>query len=214
MAPFLLFVAFAVAKDDDPRTNPRFLSLILLVAYIVHQFEEHWIDAFGQTYAFHPYLNDFLSDLTGSQRGTEFMSPTSIFVINTSLVWLVGALGLWRGSNHIFATLCMAAIVVVNAVSHIGASLIAGGYNPGLVTGIVIFVPLGVAVYVWLLRANLATLRQILGSILWGLVAHVIMITGILVMHQFAPVPEVAYFAALIVWSLIPAIRVKGPSMP
>ena len=82
MAPFMLFVAFAFAKNDDPRTDPRFLSLILLVAYIIHQFEEHWVDFFGQTYAFYAYLNAFLSGLTGSDSTTEFMSPTSIFVIN------------------------------------------------------------------------------------------------------------------------------------
>lgn len=212
MAPFLLFVAFNFARNHDLRTDPRFLSLILLVAYIVHQFEEHWIDVFGRTYAFYPYLNDFLSGLTGSERTTEFMSPTSIFVINTSLVWLVGALGIWRGSNHVFAALCMTAIVVVNAVSHVGAGFISGSYNPGLVTGILVFLPLGVAVYVWLLRANLASTGQILASILWGLVAHVVMIAGILAMHQFAWIPEVAYFAVLIAWSCIPAIRFKALS--
>lgn len=210
MAPFLLLVAFAFTENDDPRTDPRFISLILLIAYIVHQFEEHWIDIFGQTYAFSPYLNDFLSGLTGSQPATEFMSPTSIFVINTSLVWLVGALGVWRGSDHIFATLCMAAIVFVNAFSHLGAGFIAGTYNPGLATGIVIFIPLSIWIYVWLMRANLATRGQILVSILWGLLAHVIMIAGILAMYQSAWIPEVAYFFALIVWSVIPSIRFRN----
>lgn len=214
MAPFLLFVAFAFAKGGEPRTDPRFLSLVLLTAYIVHQFEEHWVDLFGQTYAFYGYLNAFLSGLTGSESGTEFMSPTSIFVINTSLVWLVGSLGIWLGRDHIFATLCMAAIVVVNAVSHIAASFIGGGYNPGLLTGIVIFVPLGVAVYVWLARAHLASIRQILLSILWGLIAHVIMIAGILAMHRVMWLSEFAYYAALIAWSLVPAYRFSILSRP
>lgn len=207
MAPFLLFVAFAFAKNDDPRTNPRIMSLILLVAYIIHQFEEHWVDIYGQTYAFHPYLNDFLSGLIGYESRIEFMSPTSIFVINTSLVWLVGALGVWCGSNHIFATLCMTAIVVVNAVSHISAGFIGGVYNPGLMTAIVIFIPLGIIVYVWLLQARLASMRQILASILWGLIAHVVLISGVLAIHQFDWFSEFAYFVALVAWSLVPGLR-------
>lgn len=211
MAPFLLFVAFVFAKHVDPRIEPRLLSLLLLVAYIFHQFEEHWIDVLGQNYAFYPYLNGFLSSLTGSATGTEFMSPLSIFVINTSLVWLVGALGIWRGSDHVFATLCMAGIVVVNAASHIVAGIIGGGYNPGLLTGVVLFLPLGVAAYVWLLRAKLATVRLALASVLWAVLAHVIMIAGILAMNRFTWIPELAYFVALVVWSLLPAFLFSRP---
>ena len=205
MAPFLLLAAFVFAKDRDLRTDPSALSLFLLVAYIAHQFEEHWIDVFGQTYAFYAYLNAFLSDLTGSATGTEFMSQASIFVINTSLVWLVGAAGIWRGSDYVFAALCMAAMVVVNGASHIAASFIGGGYNPGLLSGVVLFFPLGSAVYVWLIRARIASVYLVIASIIWAVLAHIIMIAGILAMSRLGWLPELAYFMALVVWSLLPA---------
>ncbi|MEO0919079.1 MAG: HXXEE domain-containing protein [Pseudomonadota bacterium] len=204
MAPFLVLVALSFSNTST-RLDARGVSLVLLVAYIIHQFEEHWIDIYGRTYAFKPNLNEFLSGLLGRPDVQEFMSDMSVFVINTSLVWLVGALAIWRGGKHVFATLCMASIVVLNAISHIGAALIAGSYNPGLLTGVVLFLPVGIGAYVWLGRISKPPLMIIAASLAWGLIAHVLMISGVLALHRFDQFPEVAYFAVLIAWSLLPA---------
>ena len=204
MAPFLILIALCFL-DKSTQLDARAVSLVLLVIYIIHQFEEHWVDIYGRTYAFKPNLNEFLSGLLGLSDMQEFMSDTSVFVINTSLVWLVAALAIWRGPQHVFAALCMASIVVVNAISHIGAALIAGSYNPGLLTGVVLFIPVGIGAYVWLGRVSKPPLRIIAASLAWGLVAHVLMISGVLAMYHFDQIPEVAYFAVLIAWSLLPA---------
>ncbi|MEL7179619.1 MAG: HXXEE domain-containing protein [Pseudomonadota bacterium] len=204
MAPFLVLVAFSFS-DKSIRLDARAVSLVLLVVYIIHQFEEHWVDIYGRTYAFKPNLNEFLSGLLGHSDVQEIMSDTSVFVINTSLVWLVGALAIWRGSQHVFAALCMASIVVINAVSHIGAALIAGSYNPGLLTGVVLFLPVGIGAYVWLGRTSKPPLMIIAASLAWGLIAHVLMISGVLALNRFDQFPEIAYFAVVIAWSLLPA---------
>ncbi|MEM6312274.1 MAG: HXXEE domain-containing protein, partial [Pseudomonadota bacterium] len=115
------------------------------------------------------------------------------------------ALAIWRGSQYVFAALCMASIVVVNAISHIGAAFIAGSYNPGLLTGVVLFLPVGIGAYVWLGRISKPPLMIIAASLAWGLIAHVLMISGILAMYHFDQIPELAYFALLIAWSLLPA---------
>ncbi|MEL7281363.1 MAG: HXXEE domain-containing protein [Pseudomonadota bacterium] len=204
MAPFLILVAFRVSATEK-LINARSISLALLVAYILHQFEEHWVDVYGRTFAFKPYLNDFLSGLMGHAQVQELMSDASVFVINTSLVWLVGALAVWRGDKHIFAALCMAAIVVVNAMSHIGAGLMSGSYNPGLLTAVLIFLPLGIGSYVLLARRKTATVGLISASLVWGLAGHLIMIGGIVAMSQLTQPPETVFFAVLISWSVLPA---------
>ncbi|MEM1152680.1 MAG: HXXEE domain-containing protein [Pseudomonadota bacterium] len=213
MAPLLLLIAFTFRSDGELLSNPRMLSLLLLVAYIVHQFEEHWVDLYGRTYAFKPYLNEFLSTQMGYESSVEFMSDSSVFVINTSLVWLVGALAIWRGSAHIFTTLCMAAIVVVNAISHIVAGAVAGGYNPGLLSAVVIFLPLGIAVYGRLLLAGAATRRLVIASLIWGLFAHALLIGGILAMNQYDWLPEAVYFVILVAWSILPAFAFPEPRL-
>ncbi|MEL7396918.1 MAG: HXXEE domain-containing protein [Pseudomonadota bacterium] len=204
MAPFLVLVAFSFSASES-LINARSISLALLVVYILHQFEEHWVDINGQTFAFKPYLNAFLSNLLGHTDVQELMSDMSVFVINTSLVWLVGALAVWRGDGHIFAALCMAAIVVVNAISHIGAGLMSGSYNPGLLTAVLVFLPVGIGAYVLLGRGPGATSGRIAVSLVWGLIAHLIMIGGTLAMSQVPEFPESVLFAALIVWSVLPA---------
>ncbi|MEO0604330.1 MAG: hypothetical protein AAF211_23040, partial [Myxococcota bacterium] len=96
MAPFLLFVASAF-RDDDARpahTDLAVLSVWMLVAYIVHQFEEHWIDVLGNSYAFYDTVNGLLMGVFGVEDGPRPLTGAGIFVINTSLVWLVGALAL------------------------------------------------------------------------------------------------------------------------
>ncbi|MEM9943063.1 MAG: HXXEE domain-containing protein [Planctomycetota bacterium] len=204
MAPFLLLVAFSFKQESDAEIEPRQLSVFLFVAYVVHQFEEHWIDLYGRFYAFKPYLNSFLSEMTGKAETTEFMSEASIFVINTSLVWLVAALAIWRGSTQIFATLCLVAIVVVNSASHIIASVLHGSYNPGLATAVFLFLPLGFF-SVWKIhRSGFAGVYLVLAAMAWGLTAHVIMIAGILIMGKFEQIPEMAYFALLVAWSVLP----------
>lgn len=204
MAPFLVLVASGFSTSER-FVNAQSISLALLVAYILHQFEEHWVDVYGRSFAFKPYLNEFLSGLLGHTQVQELMSDTSVFVINTSLVWLVGALAVWRGDGHIFAALCMAAIVVVNAMSHIGAGLMSGSYNPGLLTAVLVFLPVGIGAYVLLGRSPVVTPGGITASLIWGLIAHLIMIGGTLAMSHVPEFPESFLFAALIAWSVLPA---------
>lgn len=213
MAPFLVMTAAAFYSASDDKLDPRTIALSLWVAYIIHQFEEHWIDLLGRHYAFKSSLNEILAGLIGDPSKTEILSDASVFVINTSLVWLVAALAIWRGSTYIFPTLCMTAIVVVNAISHLGAGLASLSYNPGLATAIVIFLPLGSFVYVWLVRSGLASLKLCGFSLLWGLVAHAIMVLGLLFMAQFDRPNEPVFFAALITWSILPCFLFKNASV-
>ncbi|MEM9190333.1 MAG: HXXEE domain-containing protein [Myxococcota bacterium] len=212
LAPFLLFTAAAFRADHAPSWSKDLtvLSLLMLVAYIVHQFEEHWIDLYGNEYAFHGSVNQLLQEVTGTE--SEPLTPAGIFVINTSLVWLVGALAIWRGENHVFPALAMAAIIVVNAVAHIALGVAGLEYNPGLLTSIVVFLPIGGYVYRRVLRDGLAPPGQVAASILWGVLAHVIMVGGLVVGNVMGLFPELVYFAALIVWSVVPVFLFRTSS--
>ena len=95
--PFFLLGALAFAPDgQSPRlAEPRTAAGALLLAYIVHQFEEHWVDVTGATYAFYSQTNEMLLERLGAEPGAEFpLTREAIFVINTTLVWLVGALAI------------------------------------------------------------------------------------------------------------------------
>ncbi|MEM6692235.1 MAG: HXXEE domain-containing protein [Planctomycetota bacterium] len=213
MAPFLVFVALTFRATNANRVSPDLsvISLGLLIAYIAHQFEEHWIDLFGNRYAFKPYVNQMLLDrLGGEERAVGPLSDEGVFVINTSLVWLVGALAIWQSHRHVFPTLCMAAIVLVNAFGHLVVATVDRAYNPGLLTSALVFLPHSLAVYIWLIRSGVAEPRLAIASLAWGILAHVAMVLGMIASGWLGIIPETAYFALLIGWSILPVLLFRS----
>lgn len=206
--PFLLIGAFSMEKGEKSGKlidNFKFIGILMLIAYILHQFEEHWIDIFGNVYAFYDFNNNFiLGNLGEPDSDIKPLTKESIFVINTSLVWLVAAIAILRSPKHNFPLISMAAIIVVNGVVHILAGLVNWQYNPGIFTSILIFIPM----YIWfvrhLQRINKGYRRQIIAGLIWAFLAHVIMVGGLLMANWFNLIPQMAYFIALVVWSIIP----------
>lgn len=105
-----------------------------LPAYMLHQVEEHAGDRFRR------FVN---ANLGG---GREALTPLGVAVINIPGVWVVDA-----------AAFCLAILVrpglgliavylsLVNAVAHLASAVALRAPNPGLVTAVVVFLPLSVA---------------------------------------------------------------------
>ncbi|MEM9118005.1 MAG: HXXEE domain-containing protein [Cyanobacteria bacterium P01_F01_bin.56] len=75
------------------------------------------------------------------------LRPEAIYIINTSLVRLVGALAIWRSPKRVFPSLAVAGITLVNGISHIVMGTATQADNPVLLTAIVSFLPLAIAFY-------------------------------------------------------------------
>ena len=214
VAPFLIFMFFAsrTQETESVLSDVKLMSVLMLVAYIVHQYEEHWIDLFGNQYAFYGYINELILAVFNAQNTSVMpLSPESIFVINTSLVWLVGVIAIWRSPKHLFPALALAGITLVNAGSHIMAGIVKQAYNPGLLTAIVIFVPLAIAFYRNVLVTTPTASLQVKISIVWAVLAHIIMAGGLLAANWFKLFPEYVYFAMLVAWSVAPAFLFNSP---
>ncbi|MEO1560776.1 MAG: HXXEE domain-containing protein [Cyanobacteria bacterium J06632_19] len=206
--PFILFIFFSsrTEQTEEVFSDTKLISVLLLLAYIIHQFEEHWIDIFGNKYAFYEYFNTLFLTVLGAQDSSIIiLSREAIFLINTSLVWLIGIIAIWRSPKHLFPVLAMNGIVLVNAISHIFPGIFQQSYNPGLLTAIVIFLPVAIACYRKVLFTNSDAKLQVIASIVWAILAHVILITGLLSANWFELIPELVYFAVLVLWSVIPA---------
>ena len=67
--PFILFIFFSCRTEETEAvfSDTKLISVILLVAYIIHQFEEHWVDIFGNHYAFYEYFNTLFLSILGAQ---------------------------------------------------------------------------------------------------------------------------------------------------
>ena len=177
----------------------------MLLVYILHQFEEHWIDLFGNHYAFYTYNNNFIrSLLSETDSSINPLSKASVFIINTSLVWLLGFLSIWRSPKHLFPLFSMAGIIVVNAFVHIMAAVVNFKYNPGLLTSILIFVPCYGLFARYIFKKYPPYKKHIFSGLFWAFLAHVIMIGGMLAANYYNVISELLYFIILIAWSIFP----------
>ncbi len=113
------------------------LALLLiwlqLPVYMLHQYEEHDDDRFRL----------FVNATIGG--GQEVLSRFAVFVINIGGVWAVdaGAFGL-AARVHVGLGLVAVYLSLINGFSHCLMTLAMRRYNPGLVTSILLFIPLGI----------------------------------------------------------------------
>ncbi|MEL6416855.1 MAG: HXXEE domain-containing protein [Pseudomonadota bacterium] len=203
LLPMLFFIALTFHGPISATSfrAPKFLALLLFAAYLIHQFEEHWIDLFGNEYAFQGSINSLVQRvLSFSPSQTGPLTAEAIFVINTSLVWLVAAVAIWQAPQRIFPTFALAAIVIINALVHIVVGVSTLSYNPGLLSSILVFIPLATFTY-WRIPARRTVL---LVSLVWGILAHMIMGVGMMASTWWELISPLNYYAVLIAWSILP----------
>jgi hypothetical protein len=145
-------------------------TFFCLPAYMLHQYEEHDKDRFRA----------FVNRLLGN--GHEVLTRTAVFLINVPGVWGGIAVALWLAArvDTGFALIAIY-LLLLNGIIHIAQAAAARSYNPGLITAIVLLIPVGG----------------------WGLVAVEHSRTATLAMHATGLAAAVAIHLAII----IPVLR-------
>jgi Protein of unknown function with HXXEE motif len=111
---------------------PLAATFLHLPAYMIHQYEEHDGDRFRL----------FFNETIG--RGYDVLSPLAVFITNVPGVWGVIALSMYGAVTiNLGWALIAVYLVLVNALVHIVHAILFRCYNPGLITAVVIFLPLG-----------------------------------------------------------------------
>jgi len=124
---------------------------LALPVYMLHQYEEHDADRFRKS------INLMLGP------GARGLTHCSVWVINVGFVWflLLGVFYLCRLNPG--WGVAAAYLMAINALVHIAAALRTRDYNPGLVTAIVLFLPLSA----WIFATVPASLVQyVVGAVL------------------------------------------------
>ncbi len=109
------------------------LVYVLLPIYMVHQFEEHHDDGFRR------YFNERLG------HGRELLTRPQAFWTNALAIWALfaAAIGLAYFADIGFGLIVVFA-VAANALVHLAGAIAWRGYNPGLTTAVLLFIPLSV----------------------------------------------------------------------
>ena len=107
----------------------------------------------------------------GPSRGIN-MSLTTFFVLS-GVAWLMLVIGIPLSKRLRFPQLMeliLASVVIANAISHLVATITTRHYDAGVITGTLIFIPLGVATLVGL--RNSMRLIRYLTAVGLGLLAQ------------------------------------------
>ena len=126
------------------------------LAYALHVMEE-WLGGFPE----------WLALITG-----DGISRQTFVAINTIAfaAMLVAVRAATKREEHGWLAIAIATLTLVNGLLHILGTLFTGTYSPGLVTGIILYLPLG---QLALLRAwHQADRRLVVRGIVVGLAAH------------------------------------------
>ncbi len=120
----------------------------------------HWLWLFPFAYCLH-----IIEEIKGV--GHEINLSLNVFLMLSVAAWLLMTCGIVLaqrfGFPH-FMGVCLGSTVFLNGLWHIFHSLIHGGYDAGLISGSVIFIPLGLATLISL-RNSMRGQRYIVGVV-------------------------------------------------
>ncbi len=164
--PFLaaigLVIWIAVFRDDP--TSERALFAALLVIYFAHQIEEHlWPGGFRQfadANLFHSCDDDWPVDTGG------------VALVNIGYVWLPIALATLFPDTLRWVGLGWVGLTLINGIIHVVTTIRLRIYNPGLVTGIVLFLPFTIAVLALEVSRGALTGAEVSVIVVAGILLH------------------------------------------
>jgi hypothetical protein len=213
-AALVFGIASLLALLARPRwRDPDWLVCLILPIYMLHQFEEHGYNLLGQRYHF----IDELCAILGYARTDECPANASfIFAVNVGGVWIQGLLAIAYRRRNPMVGACALGTPLVNTLAHIGPALAFGAYNSGLLTAVVLFVPLCGWVLLVLRRAGLFSGRRLAAVIACGGLTHAILAASVLakgrglIGQPLLIALNVSYgVLPLVIGSLVPT-RVRG----
>jgi len=147
---------------------------LLLPLYMVHQFEEHGIDLFGQRFAFQSYFCNvigFYGDLLSCPATPEF-----IIAVNVGTVWILGTFSWLLGVKRPFLGASMTALLFVNGWVHFGSTLYHLSYNPGVATSVLLFLPVSTWVFYLCIKDKVLSYFQLAVALFCGVLIHLVLI--------------------------------------
>jgi hypothetical protein len=169
-AGFLAVIAPLVLRYAG---TPLGLVFLQLPIYMLHQYEEHREDRFRL------WVNNTIGG------GREVLTPTATFWINSLLVWVLDLIALYLAC---FVDLSLGLIAIylpiLNACGHIIPAIVKRQYNPGLVTSLFVFLPVGVLSAEIVSRAANSSLQYHLLALGVAIAVHATIIVH--VRHQIA----------------------------
>jgi len=178
----LLFVLLTTNALRSDRSVSRWrdigwLTWAAVCAYLLHQFEEHGIDAQGKVYAFRGVL---CGEIGFADANSCPIPVAFITVVNVAAVWVAGPLSALMAARWPVIGLSFFAIPATNLFAHAVPAIASQGYNPGLVTALTLFLPLSLLAFAAAITRYHLGVRAVLAALFAGTVVHALLMGSLL----------------------------------
>ena len=182
--------------------DPAWLLWLVVPVYLLHQFEEHGVDALGRRYQF---LTEICATLGHRTLDGCPADPWFIFLVNVPLIWVAAPVASSLGPRRVMAGAFMLSVPLVNAVAHVASTLRSGAYNPGVVTSVLLFAPTCAWVFTQLLRQRLLPRRRMVAVVAVGVLLHAVLM-GSLRLVEHGVIGHSALYAIQVVNAAMPVV--------
>ena len=193
-APFIILMLMDYKRSGSIHYGQLFPWLGLAI-YMIHQFEEHGVDIYGNQFAFSAFVNHFAGGLLGCGENLNCpTTPENLLYINIWLVWLPFLLAAYKNRN-MFPTACAIGIIFSNACLHTIVSLKLQAYNPGVLTALLLFWPFSLYFYKLCLKRDWLTKKGVILSVMYGFLTHAILASSLAAsyVHHLIPTTSVPF---------------------
>lgn len=182
--------------------DPYWLGWLAVPLYYVHEAEEYAVDATGTRHAF----PDALCDQLGLAAYPQCTIPEPLFVfVNVSAFWVAAPLAASLGRRLPLVGLSYWGVIAVNGLVHTVPLLRGDGYAPGLLTGLLLFLPLaGWTAYAAFLRGPLPR-TGLVPVLAGGVLVHVVLMVS-LVLNREGRLGDAALLAVQVVNAALPLL--------
>ncbi len=148
------------------------LSWLAMVIYLIHNVEEYGIDLFGRLHEFPVGIAEVLK----LPPYPDCPIPPAFFLaVNLPLFWVGAPVAALLSRRHPLVGLTFYSVIFINGLVHIAPVLAGLGYNSGLLTALVLFLPLSA----WVAHACFGTGRLSYKAmallVAGGVILHVIL---------------------------------------
>jgi protein-S-isoprenylcysteine O-methyltransferase Ste14 len=203
-----IFTSFVLLQDRAQLQLDRLARFhwILLIVYLLHQFEEHGVDLLGRTYFFETYARGVVGDLGAADGFT--LTPLAIYRTNTLFVWLPFLAAVWGHRRFIWPGLAAGGLVLANGLLHIALATWRGEYNPGLGSSVALFLPVAFLYFRFVRRECGVGWAEIAGGVLFAAAAHGLLFLRI--RFDLAPAMPPAPLAVIALLPLIANVLAEG----
>lgn len=166
---------FRGTRDGSRWRDAQWLAWLAVPLYWIHQFEEYSLPTIGLDYS----IQEMICQKIGFAPYPECPIPLAFYpVVNIALMWFGAPLAAYLFKRNTLIGLSFWGLLLANGLVHSAGGLMDGGYNTGLWSAAILFVPLSIwVIYVTAIRGRYKG-SVIAASFACGAVTHAVLFAG------------------------------------